>query len=381
MSKRNRGTGSDYRRPGSRFYQIKFYRNGVAVRESTSTERVTAAKAILQQRLAEVQQGTYNPQAKKVTMAELVEAVLLEYEVNKRKSLDDAKTRWALHLKPVFGNALAAHVTSDSIERYQQRRLSESASNATINRELALLKRAFSKAMESTPPKIQRIPHFSMLAEAKPRTGFVEPAQYDKLAAACAKRGLWLRAMFECSSTFGWRRSELVNLQVRQVDLLNRTIHPDPGTTKNDEGRTVYMTDAVYSLLFACVVGMQGTDAVFTWPNGKPIRDFRGSWEAACKEAGLAGLLFHDLRRTAVRSLVRSGVSEAIAMKISGHKTRSVFERYNISSDADLREAALKVQAAREAQKALQAQKTASDANGAQFGTHSNQLADLPLAN
>ena len=72
---------------------------------------------------------------------------------------------------------------------------------------------------------------------------------------------------------------------------------------------------------------------------GGPIKDFRGAWIKACAEAGLHGLRFHDLRRSSVRDLVRSGVSEKVAMAISGHKTRAIFDRYNIVDDRDLEEA------------------------------------------
>lgn len=369
---RDRGTGSIYKRPGSRFYQIKFSRDGKVYRESTGTDKVSEAKMILQDRLGKLNQGTYSPEAKKVRVSELIDAVLVDYRVNGKRSLEYVEMRWKSHLEPFFGHMLAAHVTSDDIERYKQARLQHDASNATINRELAVLKRGFHLGMRSTPPKVQRIPHFAMLAENNARIGFVEPAQYDKLAAATAKRGLWLRAIFECGFTYGWRKSELLNLKVRQVDLLNRTITLDVGSTKNKKGRTVHMTATVYELLKACVIGKQPEDYAFTRNSGSAVLSFRHAWELVTAEVGISGLLFHDLRRTAVRGLVRAGISEHVAMKISGHKTRSTFDRYDIVSDSDLKDAARKLEGARQAQAAQMAGQ--QEGIGTHFGTHSDIL-------
>jgi len=75
------------------------------------------------------------------------------------------------------------------------------------------------------------------------------------------------------------------------------------------------------------------------------VKSFDHGWTALMKRLGMSGVLFHDLRRTGVRNLVRAGVPETVAMKISGHKTRSVFDRYYVTSEEDLKEAANRLDA------------------------------------
>ena len=174
----------------------------------------------------------------------------------------------------------------------------------------------------------------------------------------------------------GWQKTEILGLTWDRVDLKEGVVRLDPGETKNEEGRTLYLDGELMEQMKSLFTNRQlGCSYVFH-RNGEPIRDFRGSWETACIKAGLYEVLkddggrpavikdkkgneevvkvptkiFHDFRRTAIRDMVRSGVPERVAMKISGHRTRSVFDRYNIVSDQDLKEAALKKQAYHEKQ-------------------------------
>ena len=141
-----------------------------------------------------------------------------------------------------------------------------------------------------------------------------------------------------------------------RVDLAAGTVRLDPGTTKNREGRVVVLTPDLKRVLVGqwqatrAIVLKRNPDAkgrdiaeAVRWlfhQNGERIKSFRRAWLTACKTAGLVGRIPHDFRRTAVRNMVRAGIPERVAMMISGHKTRSVFERYNIVSEGDLRAAA-----------------------------------------
>src|SRR5262245_39329230 len=88
-----------------------------------------------------------------------------------------------------------------------------------------------------------------------------------------------------------------------------------------------------------------GSPYVFVHPKtGNPVRDFRVAWAAACAKVSLPAAIFHDFRRTGVRNLVRAGVPEVIAMAISGHKTRSIFDRYNIVNEEDIKSAVASVE-------------------------------------
>ena len=346
MSDRPRGAGHVYLR--GKVYWVKYYRNGRAFAESAKTNDLEKAEKYLQRRLAQIITGTFiGPRAERIKVSELADGFLREYRINGRKSMNDAETRWKLHLKPVFGHLRAVQVSTDHLNSYVDDRQRGGASNATINRELAALKRMFTLGAEATPQKVTRTPHFPHLEERNVRKGFVEDAQYVALATACADIGLWLRGLFECGYTYGWRVSELLGLRVNQVNLAGGTIRLNPGETKNDDARTVKMSAGVKVLLTALIAGKPPGDFVFT-REGKIVRDFRGAWGAATTAAGVPDLLFHDLRRTAIRNMIRAGVPERVAMSISGHKTRSVFERYNIVSERDLDDAMRKLEVRRE---------------------------------
>jgi integrase len=178
-----------------------------------------------------------------------------------------------------------------------------------------------------------------MLKEDNVREGFVNDKEYAALARETGEIGLWMRTLFELGYSYGWRKSELLGLKVSQIDLMERTIVLYAGRTKNDEGRSARLTAAACNLLAVLISGKSPDDKVFTRlsKRGKvrPIAGFRKAWAKATEAAGCPGRLFHDLRRTGVRNLVRAGVGENLAMKITGHRTRSVFDRYDIVNEAD----------------------------------------------
>jgi integrase len=315
---------------------MQYFNRGRRVRESTSRERYKDAQAVLNKKLLAIGDGpaATTPQP---TVAGLYAAIERDYVTNGRKSLSHLKGLWKNHLEPVFATIVAADLTSSQISAYIEKRRGAGAANASINRELAALKRMYKLAVKEQ--RLKAVPYIGLLEERNVRKGFLRDAQYDALARETAKAGLWLRAMFEVSCTFGWRKGELTGLRVSQVDLVEGTIELHPGETKNDQGRLVLMTKRIRGLLSECITGKESSDLVFTRGDGSPAGNFRAAWARACQDAGVAGLLFHDLRRTGVRNMRRRGITEKVAMRISGHRTRAVFERYNIVDASDLKQA------------------------------------------
>ena len=159
------------------------------------------------------------PRIERIGIEELAEDFLRDYRINGKTSLEDAEARWRLHLQPFFGSLHASQVTSTFLNRYVDERQEAGAANATINRELAALKRMFNLGRKATPPKVVFVPAFPRLAENNIRQGFLEDAQYEKLLESCL--GLWFQAIVELGATYGWRVGELLKLRANQIDLAN----------------------------------------------------------------------------------------------------------------------------------------------------------------
>lgn len=338
--RRTRGCGSVFQ--VGRIWYIQYYDHGQKISESSHSADRQQAEDLLKQRLADVVCGRDMAPSKAI-VANLCELVLADYRLRKRRDARHVEWRYKAHVEPALGTAQAARVTAAQIRAYIEDRRKSAASDATINRELAILRRAFTLAMREDPPLVRRAPYIPKLDEDNARQGFLEPEQYEKLLEELPTA---LKALFVCGYHTGARKGELRKTRWEQVDLEAAVIRLSAGQTKGKKPRTlpIYgdMERWLRSQQSSCP---QGCPFVFFGIHNRSVSDHLPGWREACERVGLPGLLFHDLRRSAVRNMKRAGVQDKVAMEISGHKTRAVFERYNITDEGDIGNAADKLAA------------------------------------
>lgn len=328
-----RGFGHVYLR-GS-IWWIKYHRNGEQKFESSESTEKEAANNLLKKRLAELN-APMTPA--RVTVGQLLDALLEDCKDRQLKTADTFWTHYCNMIRPYWGKFHAVQVTTEKLTKYQKKRVKDGAQPATINRELAVMRRAFKVGQRLTPPLVGIVPHFPKMPERNARRGFLEQEGYRKMLAALPED---VQPLLVVGYHTGARMGELLGLRWSQVNLEEGTITLQRGETKNDEPRTLPIYGDMAEHLERLKASKGRCRFVFHRA-GKPIKDFRHSWEQAAIESGNKGLMFHDLRRSAVRNMVRAGVPERIVMAISGHKTRSIFDRYNIVNTSDVIEAARK---------------------------------------
>jgi len=339
-----RGLGRVYLRGG--VYWIQYSFQGRLHRESSHSKVESAAVTLLKKRHGEMDHGQLvGPQAARTTFEDMAAMLLDDYKVNGRKSLDRAELA-VRHLREFFGRSLAINIKADKVSAYFRERL-EVAKPATVRLERAALGRMFTLAFRAG--KVSQRPYLPTIEVRNTRSGFFEE---DQLDAVLAELTTDLRVLIEFVHLTGWRIGEAKQLTWRNVDFAAGTLRLDPGTTKNDEGRTFpFMAMPQLAELLreqrehtSQVERASGQLIPFVFHRfGRRIGDFRVSWHRACARAGVPGRFVHDLRRTAVRNFERAGVSRSVAMKLSGHKTESIYRRYAIVSETDLAEGVRKV--------------------------------------
>jgi len=370
-----RGDGRIFNRKGSTLLWCAYYLRGKEYRESTGTADAAKAGKFLRHRLKEVgadQIGKavfVGPQQERMKVSKLLEALEEDYKL---RGKDTPQFRAHLkHVRDYFGTWRAVEVSAEAVDKYISGRQDAGSAVATINRGTQLLAQAFKLAVDrkhlSTAPQIR---HLSEKGNA--RQGFFVDADFHALK---DKLPAYLRDFVQFGYLTGWRKGEIASLCWSDVE--GDVVRLRGENAKNGEGRSVSLSGDLADLIERRKRDRQvrSKDEVILSAyvfhlSGEPIGDFRKAWATACVAAGLGqftcdrcsqtvdgrtckrckrevryvGHIFHDFRRTAVRNMVRAGVPERVAMTISGHKTRSIFDRYNIVNEADLREAMQRTQ-------------------------------------
>jgi integrase len=333
MAKRRpKGTGSIFRR--GRIWFVQYVSDSGRHRESSHSERREVAEKLLNKRLGEIAAGHYRDvSVEKTTIGDLIDLVVEDYRFRKLRSLDEVIWRADKNLRPLIGKLLAGRFGARDVKRYVEARRESGASDATINRELAIVRRGFTLGFQAEPQVVARQPYIPILDEDNTRQGFLEPEQYGKVLAELPER---LKALFVCAYHVGTRKGELRRLRWEQVDFEPAQIRLTKAQTKGKRARTVPIYGDMETWLKSHFARRAPDCPWVFYYHGRPVGAQLAGWREACERAGMPGLLFHDLRRSAVRNMKRAGNPDKAVMEISGHKTRSIFDRYDIVSDADI---------------------------------------------
>jgi len=326
---------------------IDYSFRGTKYRESSHSTKRQDAIRLLKQRMGEIGRGRFvGPDLERTTFENLAKIITDEHAVNRRRSITRMQTSLRA-LRGIFGLSLARDITFDRLNTYIAQRLATGIAPATVRNDLAILRRAFRLAERAGKAFC---PPFPAIRVSNTRSGFFEEDQFREVLKH-------LPADIRPAVTFayhtGWRiRSEVLSLEWRHVDLSAGTVRLEPGTTKNEEGRLFpfgnlpELKEVLLTQRQRTIEVQAKTERLIPWVfhrSGRPIKDFRKAWNIACEAAGVPGRIPHDFRRTAVRNLERAGVSRSAAMKLTGHKTESVYRRYAIVSEADLAEGVKKL--------------------------------------
>jgi len=354
-----RGLGQLYRRQTGGSWYVSFSLNGQQVRESAGSIKYNEAVAHLKRRISEAQTGTFTTvKAERVLVSDILQDVLDDYRLKGRDVGKSAGPIITQHLIPGIGSQRAASVTVSHLRHYISAQRAAGMSDASINRHMALLRRGYSLAVAAGRVNASSVPAFRqvVLEENNVREGFWEHDEYQRFRDALPADE---RPVFVFGYWTGCRYSEITGLRWEQVDLARGIVKLRQGETKNGQARLIPVGTS--GDLYEVLVSQQSRHALLCpsspWVffrhgaitpgrasarRGQRVVEIRKAFDAAQESTGIAKS-FHDLRRTGVRNLIRSGVPQAIAKRISGHLTDSVFERYNIVDETDLRDAAEKL--------------------------------------
>jgi len=391
LKERERGTGGLIHVGG--IWYMLWRQHGRQFRKSTGETIKAKAIRVLDRKMAELREGGPTvPDPDKLRYSDLRALYVQDYEdqehKSRRRNAETGELYFASslkHLDDFFDGWKVSEITVDAINQFKSARQAVGAANGTINRSLAALRRMFTLATEQS--KVKYTPAIKFLYEPKnvsTRQGFLEVVDYEKLFDTLPP---YIRPLLAMGFYTGMRLGEIIGLKWHQVKLSDvegqSRVELSAEDTKTSEPRIVPLIDGLPEMLEnirRANPKASGTDCVFLNAAGNPIQSassFIKPWRTACIKAAIrtklngkevvshfskgpkccpycdagqieagtyVGFIFHDLRRSAVRNLTQAGVPRSLAMKISGHKTESIFERYNITTDADVQNAGVQLQ-------------------------------------
>ncbi len=350
------------KKPISENWFAQYYSaDGRQHRVSTGTPVQAKAAAFLRKLISDSETGrATSTAARKLTYADIRKGLIDNYVERGNRSLKttadgEESINGLKQLDEFFGytadNAGASVITinTETGRKFTRQRLADGVGNAMVNRSLACLRRMLRIAHEEG--RIQFVPKIRLQKEPPARKGFLALEKFEELVGLLPTH---LKPIVTFLYFCGVRSNEAKQIEWSQVDLDARLIRLEDDQTKNEEARTVPLPSQLVAMLKE-IEPKHGK--VFSASN------LRTEWEKACAACGLGtrtlvepedddrypwyrynGLLVHDLRRSAIRNLVNAGVPERVAMKISGHKTRAVFDRYHIVSTDDVTNAMRRVE-------------------------------------